>query len=157
MRRVVQRECTLYATLDLDAQARVDVRADLTDLPWRDGSWDTIVCSHVLEHVPDDARAMKELRRVLAPGGHALVLVPQDPTARVTIEDLAEQDPRRRAELFGQDDHVRLYGLDLLDRLAAAGFVAHSVEVADFSAAEVERSRLELVGAGAGQAILVCT
>jgi SAM-dependent methyltransferase len=86
-----------------------------------DGSFDLILCSHVLEHVPDDGAAMAELRRVLAPGGLCLVLTPYRPEV-TTYEDPGITSPLDRMVAFGQQDHVRIYGNDLTDRLRGAGF-----------------------------------
>jgi SAM-dependent methyltransferase len=121
--RVLRRETGgLYLTCDLDPAAdrrSVLLQCDLTCLPLADDSADVIVCSQVLEHVPDDAAAMRELRRVLAPGGIALVNVPYR-KGTVTDEDpSAPVDERIRR--FGQADHVRYYGEDIDDRLRAAG------------------------------------
>lgn len=118
--RVLQDECSeAYVTADLDADG-VMVQADLTRIPFDSESFDCLFCSHVLEHVPDDRRAMKELHRVLRPGGWALLQVPIRDGA--TFEDPTVEDPERRAELFGQPDHVRVYGHDFKDRLEAARF-----------------------------------
>lgn len=109
-----------HLRLDLGADPRkVDVWASLTDLPLRDDSVDLIVCYHVLEHVPDDAAAMREIARVLAPGGVGLVQVPFRP-GTVTDEDPAAPEDER-VRRFGQADHVRYYGDDFEDRLVAAG------------------------------------
>lgn len=94
---------------------------DITAMPFPEGAFDLVICSHVLEHVPDDRRAMRELRRVLAPDGVGLILVPQDLERATTFEDPTVTDPRERLRLFGQFDHVRLYGRDLVDRLQAEG------------------------------------
>ncbi len=85
-------------------------------------SFDLILCSHVLEHVPDDRTAMKELFRVLAPGGMAILMVPIALERATTDEDPSVIDPHERIKRFGQFDHVRLYGRDYVDRLRAAGF-----------------------------------
>jgi SAM-dependent methyltransferase len=110
-----------YVTLDL-AVAGVDVRGDVTCLPFPTTAFDTIICTHVLEHVPDDVAAMSELRRVLAPGGKAVLQVPFDPTRSETFEDFSATTPETRLRLFGQDDHVRIYATDYTDRLRGAGF-----------------------------------
>lgn len=109
-----------YVTVDLLAPS-VDVRADISSLPFGVGAFDVVVCNHVLEHVADDRKSMAELRRIVRPGGTAIVMVPFQPD-RVTIEDPSITDPARRAEVFGQSDHVRLYGRDYLERLEEAGF-----------------------------------
>lgn len=95
---------------------------DITAMPFADGSFDLILCSHVLEHVPDDHTAMKELHRVLAPGGMAILMVPIAMDRAVTDEDPTVVDPQERIRRFGQFDHVRQYGRDYNDRLRAAGF-----------------------------------
>ena len=112
----------LYVRLDLDPAAdgrEIDVQASMTALPFAEGSFDLIVCSHVLEHVPDDEAAMRELARVLRPGGLALVQVP------IRDDRLTDEDPdapeAERIERFGQSDHVRWYGTDLEERLTRAG------------------------------------
>jgi SAM-dependent methyltransferase len=106
-------------TADLDP-AGVMVQMDVTDIQRRDGSFDVIYCSHVLEHVSDDARAMGELCRVLAPEGWAILQVPIWDQA--TDEDPRVRKASERTRRFGQHDHVRRYGRDYPDRLAQAGF-----------------------------------
>ncbi|WP_084541429.1 class I SAM-dependent methyltransferase [Nocardioides alkalitolerans] len=97
----------------------VSVQASLTQVPLAAGSVDLMICYHVLEHVPDDAVAMAEIRRVLASDGLGLVQVPLD-QHRPTVEDPGA-DAETRTRRFGQADHVRLYGWDVEDRLRAAG------------------------------------
>jgi ubiquinone/menaquinone biosynthesis C-methylase UbiE len=92
------------------------------DLDLPDGAFDAVVCSHVLEHVPDDARAIAELRRITAPGGWCLVMVPLDLGRKRTYEDPAITTPEARQAAFWQFDHMRLYAPDLEERLRAGGF-----------------------------------
>jgi SAM-dependent methyltransferase len=110
-----------YICGDLDARY-AGHRVDVTVLDFPDGSFDAILCNHVLEHVPDDRRAMRELRRVLAAGGWAILLVPLVERA-CTDEDPELADRAERIRRFGQHDHVRQYGRDYVDRLQEAGFV----------------------------------
>jgi len=116
-------------TADLDG-ARVDVAADITAMPFADGAFGAILCSHVLEHVPDDRAAMAELHRVLRPGGWAMVMVPVDESLQNTYEDAAIVTPEARERAFWQHDHVRLYAPDIAGRLGRAGFEVQSVRVA---------------------------
>jgi SAM-dependent methyltransferase len=111
-----------YVTTDLLMRG-VSVRSDICDLIFKDDVFDCVVCSHVLEHVPDDRRAMRELGRVLRPGGFALILVPilRPPGGR-TYEDGSIVEPAERLRAFGQEDHVRMYGQDFPARLAEEGF-----------------------------------
>lgn len=108
-------------TMDL-AAPRVDVHADLTAMPFEAASFDVVLCSHVLEHVPEDTAAIAELHRVVVGGGVALIQVPFNRDATETDEDPSVTDPAERARRWGQFDHVRRYGRDLLDRLIEPGF-----------------------------------
>lgn len=100
----------------------VDARSDITRLPFADGVFDTILCLHVLEHVPDDRSAMAEMHRTLDDHGAAFVMVPKDLNRATTYEDASITTAAGRAEAFGQEDHVRRYGRDFVARLTAAGF-----------------------------------
>jgi len=128
-------------TADLHAPA--DLRLDVSDMDLSDSSFDLILCSHVLEHVPDDRAAMRELRRVLTEGGLALVLVPYRPRV-TTYEDPSIRSPLDRTVAFGQQDHVRIYGSDLADRLQEAGFDVEDRTASQlFDAATVARCELD--------------
>lgn len=122
-----------YLTADL-FNPRAMVKMDITDIQYPDESFDVIYCSHVLEHVPDDRKAMREFLRVLKPNGWAMLLVPI--TGEHTFEDLSITDPVERTKLFGQEDHVRNYGRDYGDRLRGAGFDVEEVHSSDFLAKE---------------------
>jgi SAM-dependent methyltransferase len=130
LKRAARAEGFRYVTADLDP-AGVDVQLDITRMPLEDGAFDAVICSHVLEHVDDDAAAMSELRRVTAPGGWCLVMVPADVSRAATYEDAAIVAPEARREAFLQDDHVRLYGRDVRDRLGAAGFAVEVIKPLD--------------------------
>jgi SAM-dependent methyltransferase len=96
---------------------------DIHEIPFEDNQFDIIFCNHVLEHVRDDKLAMSEMLRVLKPGGWAILQIPIfHPLKEKTIEDPSITDPKERETLFGQDDHVRMYGLDYADRIREAGF-----------------------------------
>lgn len=109
-----------YVSLDL-ASPYAEVRGDLHALPFATEHFDAVICSHVLEHVEDDRRALAEIARVLAPDGCALLLVPVDGDRATTYEDPEIVDPEARRRAFGQDDHVRSYGVDFPARVRAAG------------------------------------
>ena len=108
-------------TTDL-ADPGVNFHADITNLPVADCSYDLIVCTHVLEHIVDDNKAIFELFRILRQGGSALIQVPLNSFSEYTNEDPAITSPIERARHFGQFDHVRLYGRDIIERLRKPGF-----------------------------------
>lgn len=142
-----------YVSADLRADD-VRVAMDITDIGFGSDCFDVIYCSHVLEHVPDDRRAMRELHRVLAPDGWAVLLVPI--TAEQTFEDPSIADPRERERLFGQHDHVRRYGPDYQDRLEEAGFTVRRVTPEDL-ASEARREWYGMANESAAGDIYCCT
>ncbi len=110
-----------YTTTDLFSPL-ADVKADICNLPFEDNSYDIIFCNHVLEHIPDDTKAMQELFRILKKGGMAILQIPQDLKRETTFADDSITDQKERAKIFGQYDHVRIYGLDYFDKLRSIGF-----------------------------------
>ena len=116
-----------YTTADLYSPI-ADVKADITALPFEDNSFDIIFCNHVLEHIPDDTKAMQELYRVMKKGGMGIFQIPQDLNREVTFEDDSITDPKERAKIFGQYDHVRVYGRDYFDKLRLVGFTVEEVD-----------------------------
>ncbi|PID90181.1 MAG: SAM-dependent methyltransferase [Bacteroidetes bacterium] len=121
MKRLEAIPSLMYTTADLESPW-AKVHCDIQALPFADDSFDLILCNHVLEHIPDDHLAMTELRRVLSPGGTAILLVPLDLQAEQTLEDPAINTPELREKHYGQRDHLRMYGRDYPERLAKAGF-----------------------------------
>ncbi|HEY6867407.1 MAG TPA: class I SAM-dependent methyltransferase [Candidatus Eisenbacteria bacterium] len=117
-----------YVSGDLESRLAM-ARMDLLRLPCRDGAFDAVLCSHVLEHVADVRRALAEIHRVLAPGGWAILQSPIDPSRATTFEDPSVVSPAERERVFGQRDHLRIFGRDYGAWLASAGF---EVEVDGF-------------------------
>ena len=116
-----------YTTTDLVSPI-ADVKADICNLPFDDNSYDIILCNHVLEHIPDDTKAMQELHRVLKPNGMAILQIPQELDRENTFEDDSITDKKERAKIFGQYDHVRIYGRDYFDKLRSIGFKVEEVD-----------------------------
>lgn len=110
-----------YTTTDLFSPL-ANVKADICNLPFEDNSYDIIFCNHVLEHIPDDTKAMQELYRVLKPGGMGIFQIPQDLSREFTYADDSITNQKERAAIFGQYDHVRIYGRDYFDKLRSNGF-----------------------------------
>ena len=126
-----------------------EVRVDMQSMQYPDETFDTIIAHHVLEHVPDDRKALSEVFRVLAPGGRALLSVPMVEAWSMTYENDGIIEPWDRDLHFRQWDHVRLYGRDIRDRIRDAGFA-----VAAHVAMEPEVSRY---GLQRGETIFVAT
>ena len=131
-----------YTTTDLNSPL-ADVKADICNLPFDDNTYDVILCNHVLEHIPDDLKAMQELFRVLTPGGWGIFQIPQDLGRERTFEDDSITDRKERAKIFGQYDHVRIYGRDYFDKLRNVGFEVDEVHFTKhLSREELDRYRL---------------
>ncbi|TBN05515.1 class I SAM-dependent methyltransferase [Hyunsoonleella flava] len=116
-----------YVTTDLNSPL-ADVKADICNLPFKNDEFDVILCNHVLEHIPDDTKAMQELYRVMKTGGWGIFQIPQDLTRANTFEDDSITDKKERAKIFGQYDHVRVYGRDYFDKLRKIGFKVDEVD-----------------------------
>lgn len=116
-----------YVTTDLNSPL-ADVKADICNLPFDNNIFDVILCNHVLEHIPDDTKAMQELYRVLKVGGMGIFQIPQDLSRKKTFEDDSITDKKERAKIFGQYDHVRIYGRDYFDKLRSIGFKVEEVD-----------------------------
>ncbi|WP_109299818.1 class I SAM-dependent methyltransferase [Aquimarina sp. AU474] len=131
-----------YTTTDLNSPL-ADIKADICNLPFKDNQYDIIFCNHVLEHIPDDTKAMQEMYRVLKPGGMAILQIPQDLNRAITFEDDSITDPKERAKIFGQYDHVRVYGRDYFDKLRTIGFAVDEIDYTTIlSSREVDLYRL---------------
>jgi len=128
-------------------------RMDITDIRWSEGSFDVVCCCHLLEHVVDDCKAMSEIFRVLKPGGWALIQVPVSEVE--TVEDPSITEPVVREHLFGWRDHVRLYGLDIKDRLATAGFVVEVIFEDQVAVKQQDRERMSTSRPG-NRALFLC-
>jgi hypothetical protein len=117
-----------YLSADLSDRSAMEAM-DICDIRYPDNTFDIIICSHVLEHVTDDKKALREFWRILKSGGQAIILVPI--TTKVTFEDPLITDPVQREKLFGQHDHVRSYGLDFPDGLKLANFDVQTIAPED--------------------------
>ena len=140
-----------YLTSDLESPI-ADVKADICDLPFEDNRFDVVFCNHVLEHIPDDTKAMQELYRVMKPGGFGIFQIPQDLSRAETFEDDTITDKKERAKIFGQYDHVRVYGRDYFDKLRSIGFKVDEVDYTKKIAPEL----LERYALMKGEILPVC-
>lgn len=121
LQQVIKKKNIDYYPADLDSPLAA-IQMDIQQIAFVEGYFDAIICNHVLEHVPDDIKAMKELYRVLKPGGWAILQVPFSPILEKTFEDNTVTGRKERERVFGQSDHMRIYGTDYTDRLRSAGF-----------------------------------
>ena len=140
-----------YITADLHGE-RAMIKMDITDIPYPDESFDVIYCSHVLEHVKEDHKAMAEFHRVLKKDGWAVLLVPITPGQ--TYENSSIIDPQERLKHFGGRHHVRKYGSDYVDRLCRAGF---TVTVSDVSCLAEQADIIRMGLTEASGEIYYCT
>lgn len=130
---------------------RVKVKMDVTNIPFPDNSFDVVFCSHVMEHVPNDRKALGEFFRILTSNGWAIFMVPIRMT-KLTDEDPEVSDPKERERRFGQSDHVRFYGRDFEERLKEAGFQVNLVKADDL----LELNQLEYMGISKKEVLFYC-
>ena len=135
-----------YTSIDLNSPI-VDIKADICNLPFNDNSYDYILCNHVLEHIYDDEKAMKEIFRVLNKNGIAILQVPIDIKSNLTQEGRDIDDKEVRSKLFGQYDHLRMYGLDYFKKLKKVGFNVKNIDyLSKLSKDEVKKFSLTNAG-----------
>jgi SAM-dependent methyltransferase len=144
IRRMLLDEARIsYLSADIEP-GRAMVEADVTDLPFEEGSFDLVLISHVLEHVPDDARAITELRRILSEEGRLVLQHPINYDSPTTYEDTELRDREERLRRFSQSDHVRVYGADFGQRVAQAGLTVRlAYDAAALSPGLIERHGLQ--------------
>jgi ubiquinone/menaquinone biosynthesis C-methylase UbiE len=118
-----------YVTADLESPL-ADMHFDVQNIPLEDESFDAIICNHIMEHVEDDGKALRELHRIMKPNGWGVILSPVDYSREQTFEDDTITDPEERTRIFGQYDHRRIYGNDFVERLREAGFRAEDIDYA---------------------------
>lgn len=128
-----------FSTLDIDYwpvdinenYAGIRKAVDITNMPFENASMDMIVCNHVLEHIPDEKKALSEMYRVLRDDGEAIVTVPLNEQSDETLEKEEYNTPELRLKYYKQEDHVRLYGLDIASRFADANFKVEVIKIAE--------------------------
>lgn len=142
-----------YITADLDSPL-ARVKTDIREMPFEDNSFDAVMCNHVMEHIEEDLRAMKEIHRVLKPGGWAIIQVPfMGMDLEDTFEDPSIHKANDRERIYGQRDHVRIYGKDYPERLKKAGF--HVME--DRFIHEFNKESIKYYGLPSHEIIYFCT
>ncbi|HRI79668.1 MAG TPA: methyltransferase domain-containing protein [Cyclobacteriaceae bacterium] len=110
-----------YITADIESPL-AKVKMDIHKMPFNDSHFDVVLCNHVLEHVKDDIQAISEIKRVLRPGGWAILQIPFfSPVPEITFQDDSITSLVEREKIFGQSDHVRKYGRDYPLRIASTG------------------------------------
>jgi SAM-dependent methyltransferase len=156
-KQVFQQYCKVFPNLDyisVDISSPIAMlKMDITNMLFTNNYFDCIFCYHVLEHIIDDQKAMRELFRILKPGRWAIVQSPIDPTLDKTFEDSNVILPEERERLFGQKDHVRIYGRDYKDRLEKAGFLVRL----DNYVQQLEESKIKKYGLMKNELIFLCS
>ena len=141
-RKMYAREKERYVTADLESPL-ADMHFDVQEIPIEDGAFDCVICNHIMEHVEDDRKALKEIFRILRRGGWGVILSPVELEREKTFEDDSITDREERTRIFGQYDHRRIYGRDYTERLQEAGFEVYDIPYKEaFTAAEQQRYAL---------------
>jgi ubiquinone/menaquinone biosynthesis C-methylase UbiE len=140
-----------YTTADIESPL-AKVKMDIHAIPFEANTFDVAFCNHVMEHVDNDIQAMRELHRVLKPGGWAIIQSPMDVSRATTLEDPAITSEADREKYYWQKDHVRLYGQDYGQRLEKAGFQVK----ADRFVQELDKQLVEKYALPAGEVVYFC-
>ncbi|MFI3259565.1 MAG: methyltransferase domain-containing protein [Rikenellaceae bacterium] len=136
LRKATKRGGGEYLTADLESPL-ANLHFDVEQIPLEDNFADIILCNHLLEHVADDRKAMRELHRIMRPDGWGILLSPVEQDREQTFEDDSITDEAERTRIFGQYDHRRIYGRDYVDRLRESGFTVEAINyIEQFSEAE---------------------
>ncbi len=131
-----------YLSVDLESPLAIQ-KMDITSLRFDKRTFDAVLCYHVLEHIEDDKKALSEIFRVLRPGAWAILQSPVDMSREITFEDISVRLPEERKKIFGQEDHVRIYGKDYGSRIEKEGFLVTRDNFIDILSAE-EREKFVL-------------
>jgi SAM-dependent methyltransferase len=131
-RRITEQQPSTYIKADLSPSSSEIQAIDVTRLPFAQNSFDMVICNHVLEHVPDDRKALAELFRVLNPNGYAILQTPYSVLLQNSFCDPSINTDKLRNRLYGQEDHVRIYGRDLFLKIEEAGFELQIKTHSDF-------------------------
>lgn len=140
-----------YVTADLESPL-ADMHFDVQHIPLEAESFDAIICNHIMEHVEDDGKALRELYRIMRRGGWGVILSPVELEREKTFEDDTITDPAERTRIFGQYDHRRIYGRDYAARLREAGFEVYDIDYKN----ELSKAEQELYALPADHLYIVC-
>lgn len=140
-----------YITADLESPL-ADMHFDVQQIPLEAESFDAVICNHIMEHVEDDGKALRELYRILRRGGWGVILSPVELEREKTFEDDTITDPAERTRIFGQYDHRRIYGRDYAARLSEAGFEVYDIDYKN----ELSKAEQELYALPADHLYIVC-
>ena len=140
-----------YVTADLESPL-ADMHFDVQHIPLEAESFDAVICNHIMEHVEDDGKALRELYRILRRGGWGVILSPVELEREKTFEDDTITDPAERTRIFGQYDHRRIYGRDYAARLREAGFEVYDIDYKN----ELSKAEQELYALPADHLYIVC-
>ena len=140
-----------YVTADLESPL-ADMHFDVQQIPLEAESFDAVICNHIMEHVEDDGKALRELYRIMRRGGWGVILSPVELEREKTFEDDTITDPAERTRIFGQYDHRRIYGRDYAARLREAGFEVYDIDYKN----ELSKAEQELYALPTDHLYIVC-
>lgn len=126
-RYILEQKPSLYIKADLFPSSDDVIKINMLNIPYEENYFDFVIANHVLEHVNDLPLALSELHRIIKIGGYAILQTPFSDKLHHTLEDEGINTDSMRLELYGQEDHVRLFGKDIFQLISQAGFIQHTV------------------------------